>query len=76
MLRKLKNLFEFLPVSRRAYTKTIVAFTRVIGGLIEAEANHCQIETSIIQQLHHDNQQQGGAQPTVKKMDVDDPAFG
>lgn len=61
----LKKLIEFLPVSRRTYTKALEQITKtfkettktldnittVLEGFDEAEANHCQIEMSIIQQL-------------------------
>jgi len=65
----LKKLLEFLPVSRQKYTKGLQEVSKVIEGLIEAEANHCQIEVSIIQQL-----QKNKVQKTTKKTN-NDPAF-
>lgn len=47
----LKKLIDFLPVSRRKYAEGLAAMTKVIDGLIEAEANHCQIEMRLIQQF-------------------------
>lgn len=64
MLRKLINL---LPVSRGQYTKTLMELTTIIQGLIEAESNHCQIETNIIQQL----QKMSTEKPQAKKGNFD-----
>jgi len=47
----LRKLIELLPVSRREYTKLLKEVVKVIDGLVEAEANHCQIEMSIIREL-------------------------
>ena len=46
----LKKLISLLPVSRRKYIKDLEKVMIVINGLMEAEANHCQIEMSLMQQ--------------------------
>ncbi len=48
---KIRNLLEFLPISRRKYTQALGNMIIVVNGLIEADANHCQIETSLIQEI-------------------------
>jgi len=69
----LRKLIELLPVSRREYTKALAEIGKIIGGLVEAEANHCQIEMSIIQQLQKDRM----VKPSTKKSTTNgkDPAF-
>lgn len=47
----LNKLIELLPISRRKQAELLVEITKVLNGLVEAEANHCQIETNIIQQI-------------------------
>lgn len=47
----IKKLIELLPVSRRKYTRAIEDIMLVLDGLVEAEANHAQIETNLVQQL-------------------------
>jgi len=71
MQKVLKRLIELLPVSRRKYIESFEQVAKVIEGLVEAEANHCQIEMSIIQQL----QAKKTEKPTNKKSN-NDPAFG
>jgi len=80
----LKKLIEFLPVSRRKYekalkeitktfeetTKTLDSITTVLQGFDEAEANHCQIEMTIIQQLQKDKMQKS-TPTTTKKLGKD-----
>lgn len=51
----LKKLIELLPISRRKYTEGLIEVAKVLDGLVEAEANHCQIEMNIIQQLQAQN---------------------
>ena len=68
----LKRLIELLPVSRRKYTEGLEQVAKVIEGLIEAEANHCQIEMSIIQQLQKDKI---AKPPSTNKKSNHDPAF-
>ena len=51
MRKMLRKLIKLLPVSRGRYLKTLKDLNTVIDGLLEADANHCQIETNIIQQL-------------------------
>ena len=69
----LKKLIELLPVSRRKYEEAIEAMTTVIDGLVEAEANHCQIETSIIQLLQKDKMVKPEDRKSTKN--GKDPAF-
>jgi len=76
MKKMLKKLIELLPVSRRKYLEVILNITTVLDGLVEAEANHCQIETNIIQQL----QMRPPASPSAEKKtsktkNGSDPAF-
>ena len=66
----LRKLIELLPVSRRKYAEALEAITKVIDGLVEADANHCQLEMSIMQQLQKNEM----AKPTTKKSNHD-PAF-
>lgn len=48
---RIRNLLEFLPVSRRKYTQALESITIIMEGLIESDANHCQIETSLIREI-------------------------
>ena len=70
----LKKLISLLPISRRKHNEVIHNLALVLDGLIEAEANHCQIEMSLIQKL-----QQGEGQKTTAKKSKsplpNDPAF-
>lgn len=68
----LRKLIELLPVSRRKYTEGLEQVAKVIEGLVEAEANHCQIEMSIIQQLQKDKI---AKPPFTNKKSNHDPAF-
>ncbi len=43
----LKRLISLLPVSRRKFDALVI----VLDGIVESEANHCQIEMNIIQQM-------------------------
>lgn len=74
MLKVLKKLIEFLPVSRRKYMELLNQICITLNGLVEAEANHCQIETNIIQQLQKQSQQNMVQKPSTKK-NGSDPAF-
>jgi len=69
----LKKLIDLLPISRRRYIKDLEKVMIVIDGLTEAEANHCQIEMSLIQQ----SQVNKIKRPANKKNTTNgrDPAF-
>lgn len=83
----LRKLIELLPVSRRTYnkalekitesfketTKTLAAMTIVLEGFEEADANHCQIEMSIMQQLQKSELRKSTPASTTKN--GSDPAF-
>lgn len=73
MQKMLKKLIELLPVSRRKLRKAVEATTIVLDGLIESDANHCQIEMSIIQQLHKNTTAKSS--PAAKEKSNHDPAF-
>ncbi|GAG79733.1 unnamed protein product [marine sediment metagenome] len=70
----LKRLIELLPVNRRKYAEGLIEVGKVIEGLIEAEANHCQIETNLVMQVQALLQKNMEKKPTTKK-DASDPAF-
>lgn len=76
----IKKLIELLPVSRRKYTKTIEDIMLVLNGLVEAEANHSQIETNLVQQLQavlpqFPRKGKAEAQESKKTKNGSDPAF-
>ena len=60
-------------MSRRKLFKTLDALDIVLSGLMEAEANHCQIEMSIIHRMQQEKQSKQGVKET--KRNPDDPAF-
>jgi len=66
----LKKLRDFLPVSRRVYAKSIEETIIVLNGLIAADANHCQMEIGIIQEIQRIKAKNGN-----KKKPKDDVAF-
>jgi hypothetical protein len=59
----LKKLINLLPVSRRKYEGDFAALAVVIEGLVEADANHSQIEMQLMQQA----QVKGMLKATAKK---------
>ena len=76
MQKMLKKLSEFLPLSRRKHTESLKAIATVLEGLVEAEANHCQIETNLIMQLQAQlNPQKDAAKKPETKKNGSDPAF-
>lgn len=76
MRRVLKKLIEFLPLSRRKHAESLKAIATVIEGLVEAEANHCQIETNLIMQFQAKSQpQKDTVQKPETKKNGSDPAF-
>jgi len=52
MQKTLKKLRRLLPISRHQYEKDFAAINLVIDGLIEADANHSQIEMNLIKEIH------------------------
>ena len=73
MQKMLRKLIELLPISRRTHAKNIKNTLEVLAGLIEAEANHCQVEMSIIQQLQMNKIKKAGTKTT--KNDVNDVSY-
>lgn len=87
MQKMLRKLIELLPVSRRTYTKALEEITKtfkettkvldsiatVLEGFDEAEANHCQIEMSIIQQMQKGKLQK--SMPTSTKKNNRDAMY-
>ncbi len=75
----LKKLRECLPVSRRKYEKTIQEMYIILNGLSESDANHCQIEVSLIQALQKGKNGKNGKKKATNgngdKKIRDDPAF-
>ena len=69
----LKRLINLLPMSRRELKDVIGNLTIVIEGLVEAEANHCQIEMNIIQKMQQGETRKTPAKGTTKA--PNDPAF-
>jgi len=52
-MKILKKITDLLPVSRKRYFKAISAVNETLTGFMEAEANHSQIQASILQQLQY-----------------------
>lgn len=51
MIKVIKKLTDLLPVSRRKYKEALQNITTVMNGLIESDANHCQIEVGLVQEM-------------------------
>lgn len=68
----LKKLISYLPVSRKKYAEGLNNIAKVIDGLIEADANHSQIELSIIKQLQINKEVKSEPKSTKNGKD---PAF-
>jgi len=71
MRKMLRKLIEYLPISRRKHAKSVEEINKVIAGLVESDANHCQIELSIIQQL----EKKPLTQPSKSTKNDIDPSF-
>ena len=71
MLEILKKLSELLPVSKREYTENMKNIVLALQGLAESDANHCQIETNLIQFL-----QKKSNKPAPKKSKNDLNMYG
>jgi len=67
---KLRALIDFLPISRRKYAQTLENITIILNGLIESDANHCQIESSLIKEISKKRAKKPG-----KTKNNNDPAF-
>ena len=66
----LKRLTEYLPVSRRTHNEAIKNIALIVDGLLEADANHSQIEASLIRMTAN-----GKVKKQMKEKNNNDPAF-
>jgi len=64
MKKLIEKLKGYLPISRKAYMEDLTNIVTVIQGLKQAEAQHSQIESNLIQHL---NALQNKTMPTDKK---------
>jgi len=48
----IKLLKGYLPVSRKEYMKDLLVIKKIVQGLIQAEAQHAQIEANLIKHMN------------------------
>lgn len=72
MIKLIKWIKEYLPISRKEHNKSLRKITTVLKAITQADEQHSQLEMSLVQNMNALQAKKPGEKTIVPK---DDPAY-